>query len=48
MGLLKPLELVEGPISIQTVIVVPDGVTLAPPSRAFLDVVGSLQASQAK
>ncbi len=48
MGLLKPLELVEGPICIQTVIVVPDGVTLAPPSRAFLDVVGSSQASQAK
>jgi len=47
MGLLKPLELVEGPISIQTVIVVPDGVTLSPPSRAFLDVVGSPQSSQA-
>jgi len=48
MGLLKPLELVEGPISIQTVIVVPDGVTLSPPSRAFLAVVGSPQFSEAK
>lgn len=48
MGFLKPLELVEGPISIQTVIVVPDGVTLSPPSRAFLEVVGSPHSSQAK
>jgi DNA-binding transcriptional LysR family regulator len=47
MGLLKPLELVEGPMSIQTVIVVPDGVTLSPPSRAFLDLVGSPRSSQA-
>jgi DNA-binding transcriptional LysR family regulator len=48
MGLLKPLELVEGPIYIETVIVVPDGVTLSPPSRAFLDLVGSLHSAQAK
>jgi DNA-binding transcriptional LysR family regulator len=48
MGLLKPLELVEGPIHIETVIVVPDGVTLSPPSRAFLDLVGSLHSAQAK
>ena len=48
MGLLQPLELVEGPISIQTVIVVPDGVTLSPPSRAFLDVVSSLRTTQAE
>ena len=45
MGLLKPLELVEGPIFIQTEIVVPEGVTLSPPSRAFLEVVDALQAS---
>ena len=44
MGLLKPLELVEGPIFIQTEIVVPEGVTLSPPSRAFLEVVDALQA----
>jgi len=43
MGLLKPLELVEGPIFIQTEIVVPDGVTLSPPSRAFLEQVDKLK-----
>jgi DNA-binding transcriptional LysR family regulator len=48
MGLLKPLELVEGPIYIETVIVVPDGVTLSPPSRAFLDLVGPLRSAQGK
>ena len=44
MGLLKPLELVEGPIFIRTEIVVPDGVTLSPPSRAFLELVDAPQA----
>jgi len=29
MGRLKPLELVDGPIHIETIIVVPDGVTLS-------------------
>jgi DNA-binding transcriptional LysR family regulator len=48
MGLLKPLELVEGPIYIQTVIVLPDGVTLSPPSRAFLEQVNALQSAQDK
>jgi len=43
MGLLKPLELVEGPIFIQTEIVVPEGVTLSPPSRAFLEQVDKLK-----
>ncbi len=43
MGLLKLLELDEGPIYIQTVIVVPDGVTLSPPSRAFLEQVDKLR-----
>ena len=43
MGLLKPLELVEGPIYIQTIIVVPDAVTLSPPSRAFLELVDKLK-----
>jgi len=43
LGLLKPLELGEGPIYIQTVIVVPDGITLSPPSRAFLKQVNALQ-----
>jgi DNA-binding transcriptional LysR family regulator len=48
MGLLKPVELVEGPIFIQTIVVVPDGVTLSPPSRAFLDQVNALQSTQDK
>ena len=43
MGLLKPLQLVEGPICIETIIVVPDGVTLSPPSRAFLEQVDKLR-----
>jgi DNA-binding transcriptional LysR family regulator len=43
MGLLKPLKLVDGPIYIETVIVVPDGVTLSPPSRAFLEQVDKLK-----
>ena len=47
MGLLKPVELVEGPIFVQTVIVVPDGATLSPPSRAFLEQVNALQSLQA-
>jgi DNA-binding transcriptional LysR family regulator len=37
MGLLKPLELVEGPIYLETVIVTPEGVTLSPTSKAFLE-----------
>jgi DNA-binding transcriptional LysR family regulator len=48
MGLLKPVELVEGPIYIQTVIVIPEGVTLSPPSKAFLGLVNALQAPQDK
>jgi DNA-binding transcriptional LysR family regulator len=48
MGLLKPLELVEGPIYIQTVIVVPEGVTLSPAPRAFLEQVSALQSAQDK
>jgi DNA-binding transcriptional LysR family regulator len=48
MGLLKTLELVEGPLHIQTIIVVPGGVTLSPPSRAFLEQVKALQSSQDK
>ena len=47
MGLLKPVELVEGPIFVQTVIVVPDGAILSPPSRAFLEQVNALQSLQA-
>jgi DNA-binding transcriptional LysR family regulator len=43
MGRLKPLELVDGPIYIETIIVVPDGVTLSPPSRAFLEQVDNLK-----
>lgn len=43
MGLLKPLKLVDGPIYIETIIVVPDGVTLSPPSRAFLEQVDKLK-----
>jgi len=42
MGLLKTLELVEGPIHIETVIVLPQGVTLSPPARAFLEQVSAL------
>jgi DNA-binding transcriptional LysR family regulator len=43
MGLLKPVEFEEGPIFIQTQIVVPEGGTLSPPSRAFLDLVDALK-----
>lgn len=44
MGLLKILTLVEGPIHIQTVVIVPDGVTLSPRSKAFLEQVDELKA----
>jgi len=44
MGLLVPLELGDGPLYIETIIVVPDGVTLSPPSRAFLEQVDKLKA----
>jgi DNA-binding transcriptional LysR family regulator len=43
MGLLKPLKLGDGPLYIETIIVVPDGVTLSPPSRAFLEQVDKLK-----
>jgi DNA-binding transcriptional LysR family regulator len=43
MGLLKPLKLSDGPIYIETMIVVPEGVTLSPPSRAFLELVDKLK-----
>jgi DNA-binding transcriptional LysR family regulator len=42
-GLLKPLKLSDGPIYIETMIVVPEGVTLSPPSRAFLELVDKLK-----
>lgn len=44
MGLLKPLKLGDGPLYIETIIVVPDGVTLSPPSKAFLELVDKLKA----
>jgi DNA-binding transcriptional LysR family regulator len=44
MGLLKPLKLVDGPIYIETIIVIPDGVTLSPPSKAFLELVDKTKA----
>ncbi|MGE5842568.1 MAG: LysR substrate-binding domain-containing protein [Deltaproteobacteria bacterium] len=44
MGLLKPLQLGDGPLYIETIIVVPDGVTLSPPSKAFLELVDKLKA----
>jgi len=43
MGLLKSIQIAEGPILLETIIVVPDGVTLSIPSRAFLDQVLALQ-----
>ena len=43
MGLLRPLKLGDGPIYIETIIVVPDGVTLSPASRAFLEQVDKLK-----
>jgi DNA-binding transcriptional LysR family regulator len=43
MGLLKPLKLGDGPLYIETIIVVPDGATLSPPSRAFLEQVDKLK-----
>ncbi|MBN2034585.1 MAG: LysR family transcriptional regulator [Deltaproteobacteria bacterium] len=46
MGLLRPLELLEGPICIETIVVVPDGVTLSPRSRAFLGQVNALESYQ--
>jgi DNA-binding transcriptional LysR family regulator len=48
MGLLKPLELVEGPIYIETIIVVPEGVTLSSASKAFLALVNTLLPHQDK
>jgi DNA-binding transcriptional LysR family regulator len=45
MGLLKPLEIAEGTLLLQTEIVVPAGVNLSRPSRAFLELVESLRAS---
>lgn len=46
MGLLKSLELVEGPIYVETVIIVPDGVTLSPPAKAFLEQVSEIKPSR--
>jgi len=43
MGLLKPLKLGDEPLYIETIIVVPDGVTLSPASRAFLEQVDKLK-----
>jgi DNA-binding transcriptional LysR family regulator len=43
MGLLKPLKLGDGRLFIETIIVVPDGVTLSPASRAFLEQVDKLK-----
>jgi len=37
------LKLGDGPIYIETIIVVPDGVTLSPPSRVFLEQVDKLK-----
>jgi DNA-binding transcriptional LysR family regulator len=48
MGLLKPLEIVEGPLQLQTEIVVPQGVTLSRPSRAFLELVGPPHSAPSK
>jgi DNA-binding transcriptional LysR family regulator len=45
MGLLKPLEVAEGPLLLQTEIVVPAGANLSRPSRAFLELVESLPPS---
>jgi DNA-binding transcriptional LysR family regulator len=44
MGLLKALQLGDGPLYIETIIVVPEGVTLSPPSTAFLEQVDKLKA----
>lgn len=43
MGLLKPIEISEGPLLLQTIIVVPEGATLSRPCRAFLELVGEIQ-----
>jgi len=43
MGLLKPLEIAEGPLLLQTEIVVAEGVFMSRPSRAFLKLVESLK-----
>jgi len=43
MGLLKPLKLGDGPLYIETIIVVPEGATLSPASRAFLEQVDTLK-----
>jgi DNA-binding transcriptional LysR family regulator len=43
MGLLKALNLGDGPLYIETIVVVPDGVTLSPASRAFLEQVDKLK-----
>jgi DNA-binding transcriptional LysR family regulator len=46
MGLLKSIEMAEGPLLVQTDIVVSEGVTLSRPSRAFLEMVESLRSLQ--
>lgn len=46
MGLLKSVEMAEGPLLLQTVIVVPEGGALSRPSRAFLELVNALQLAQ--
>jgi DNA-binding transcriptional LysR family regulator len=43
MGLLKPLKLGNEPLFMETIIVVPEGVTLSPPARAFLEQVNKLK-----
>jgi DNA-binding transcriptional LysR family regulator len=45
MGRLRPITIAEGPLLLETDIVVPAGVNLSRPSRAFLDLVESLQGS---
>lgn len=48
MGLLSSLEITEGPLILETVIVVPEDATLSRPSRAFLELVDEIQASHDK
>jgi DNA-binding transcriptional LysR family regulator len=43
MGLLKTLKLGDEPLYIETIIVVPEGVSLSPPARAFLEQVDKLK-----
>jgi DNA-binding transcriptional LysR family regulator len=46
MGLLNSIAISEGPLFLETVIVVPEGIILSRPSKAFLELVDELKSAQ--